>query len=168
MMRDNKKCAHRIHPLLMLPAAVCLSLALIACDQSLQNASNAYAKGEYATAFVGYAKAAKAGDADSQFTLGLMYFEGTGVEKDFAEAIRWYRRAANQGQVMAQNNLGAMLMNGKGEPQDYSEAAFWFSLVANAGDPHAKHLRDAAATHLSAAQQDAVREKAKNWKPKKE
>jgi TPR repeat protein len=145
-----------------------LMLALTACDRTAQNAVTAYGKGDYKTAYVAYSKLAKEGDRDAQFTLGLMYFEGTGPDKDFAEAVRWYLRAANQGQVMAQNNLGAMYMDGKGVAQDFVESAFWLTLVANAGDPHAKQLRDAVAIRLSAVEQDTVRERVKNWKPKKE
>lgn len=145
-----------------------LAVALCACDRSMQDAAQAYSKGDYAKAYVIYSKAAKEGDPDAQFTLGLMYFEGTGTEKDFAEAARWYRRAAAQGQIMAQNNLAAMLMEGKGVTRDPAEAAFWFSLVANAGDPHARMLRDRAAASLTSVEQDGVRQKAAAFKPVKE
>ena len=153
-----------------LPLAICLAacMSLAACDRTSQQAVSAYSKGDYKTAFTGYSKLASQGDRDAQFTLGLMYFEGTGPDKDYAEAARWYRRAANQGQVMAQNNLGAMLMDGKGVPQDFVEAALLFTLVANAGDPHAKQLRDAISVRMTPQEQDSVREKVKNWKPQKE
>ncbi|HEX9024664.1 MAG TPA: tetratricopeptide repeat protein, partial [Geobacteraceae bacterium] len=53
-----------------------------------------------------YRKAAEQGQIDAQFSLGVMYFNGSGVKRDYAEAARWYRKAAEQGHVEAQNMLG--------------------------------------------------------------
>ena len=50
--------------------------------------------------------AAEQGDAEAQFILGAMYFQGRGVLKDDAEAVRWYRLAAEQGLADGQNSLG--------------------------------------------------------------
>ena len=51
---------------------------------------------------------AEAGDADAQFNLGVMYYQGLGVEQDFKEVVKWYQKAADQGDVEAQYNLGVM------------------------------------------------------------
>jgi TPR repeat protein len=40
-----------------------------------------------------YLLSAEQGDADAQFSLGLMYDEGRGVPQDHAEAAKWYHRA---------------------------------------------------------------------------
>ena len=37
------------------------------------------------------------GNADAQFSLGVLYAEGRGVPQDYVEAARWFRRAAEQG-----------------------------------------------------------------------
>ena len=37
---------------------------------------------------------AEAGEAQAQFTLGVMYGTGEGVPQDDAEAVAWYRLAA--------------------------------------------------------------------------
>ena len=42
-------------------------------------------------------KAAKAGDAVSQYNLAENYRTGVGAEKDLDLAAYWYRRAARQG-----------------------------------------------------------------------
>lgn len=55
-----------------------------------------------------YRKAAELGLADAQAKLGLMYFQGIGVDRDAREALRWFRKAAEQGNAGAQNNLGVM------------------------------------------------------------
>ena len=38
--------------------------------------------------------------------LGVCYYNGDGVKKDFVEAVKWYRLAADQGYADAQCNLG--------------------------------------------------------------
>ena len=45
------------------------------------------------------------GDADSQYSLGLCYEEGIGVEADLGEARDWYARAAAQGDPQAKKAL---------------------------------------------------------------
>ena len=42
-------------------------------------------------------KKAEAGDAEAQFTVGLLYANGNGVTQDHAEAMKWYGFAADQG-----------------------------------------------------------------------
>ena len=41
--------------------------------------------------------AAKQGDTEAQFNLGIRYASGEGVPQDYAEAGRWFRLAAEQG-----------------------------------------------------------------------
>jgi hypothetical protein len=49
--------------------------------------------------------AAKQGDAEAQYRLGVVYDKGLGVKKDKREAVRWYRKAASQGHTKAQDSL---------------------------------------------------------------
>ena len=48
---------------------------------------------------------AEQGDAKAQFILGVMYYSGEKVEKDYAKAIKWIQKAAEQGQREAQTFL---------------------------------------------------------------
>ena len=48
---------------------------------------------------------AQAGDTEAQYDLGLMYYLGKGVERDFQESETWMRKAAEQGNADAQNFL---------------------------------------------------------------
>jgi TPR repeat protein len=52
-----------------------------------------------------YRRAANAGDADAQYTLGCMYRWGAGVPRDEAEMWKWWRKAADQGQFRANARL---------------------------------------------------------------
>ena len=45
---------------------------------------------------------AEQGDVEAQYSLGIDYDIGSGVQQDEAEAARWYRLAADQGHVGAQ------------------------------------------------------------------
>ena len=40
---------------------------------------------------------AEAGDADAQYELGCMYYEGRSVARDYAEALKWYRTGWDTG-----------------------------------------------------------------------
>ena len=51
-------------------------------------------------------KSAEQGDADAQDKLGLMYYNGQGVPKDYKEAVKWYTKAAEQGDDSARTTLG--------------------------------------------------------------
>jgi TPR repeat protein len=76
---------------------------------------------------------AQEGDADAQFKLGVMYYEGEGVPKDAAEAVKWFRSAAEQGFPFVQFNLGVMYFKGEGVPKDDAEAVKWFRRAAEQG-----------------------------------
>src|SRR4051794_11064082 len=77
---------------------------------------------------------AEHGDADFQYELATMYYEGEGVEQDYAEAVRWFRRAANQSKVDAQRSLAVMYYEGRGVQENYAEAVKWYCLAAMQGD----------------------------------
>jgi hypothetical protein len=84
-------------------------------------------------------QAADKGYAGAQFDLGAMYFEGSGVTRDYVEAVKWYRLAATQGNGRAQFNLGLMYAAGQGVTQDYAEAIKWYRLAADQGDADAQN-----------------------------
>jgi uncharacterized protein len=50
-------------------------------------------------------KAANQGDAEAQYRLGLRYFNGKGVRRNYTKAAVWFRKAAKQGHIHAQYQL---------------------------------------------------------------
>ncbi|KAF9162694.1 hypothetical protein DFQ26_003299 [Actinomortierella ambigua] len=80
-------------------------------------------------------QAADTGNATAQNTLGLMYWNGRGVEQSDVEAVKWFIKAANQGSPSGQNSLGIMYENGRGVEQNGTEAVKWFTNAANQGYP---------------------------------
>jgi hypothetical protein len=99
----------------------------------------AYQKGNYAVALRLVRPMAEQGDSRAESLLGLIYFEGHGVQRDEAEARKWYRRAADQGDTDAQLEIGDMYHEGRGVAQDYSEAVRWYRLAADHGNAAAQY-----------------------------
>ena len=77
---------------------------------------------------------AEKGNAEAQYALGLMYYSGEKVPKNYGEALKWFRRAGEErGHREAQFFLGLMYGEGIGTPQNHSEAARWYRKSAEQG-----------------------------------
>src|SRR5512134_1893782 len=85
-----------------------LLMAAPAIAGPLEDATKAYEHGDYKTAYRLLRPLAKQGLPEAQYSLGVMYDNGRGVQQDYAEAMKWYRKAAEQGDAPAQYNLGVM------------------------------------------------------------
>lgn len=123
-------------PMVSLVAAFLLAVCQATCAQSASDANRALLeKGE-----AGDTQALKTlnenavnGDAEAQFSLGIMYEKGHGVTQSYTDAATWLRKAADQGHAMAQNNLGVLYANGRGVPQDEIQAEQWYRKAAVQG-----------------------------------
>ncbi len=62
---------------------------------------------------------AEAGDAESEYQLGLRYYSGESVAKDLAEGVKWFRKAAEKGCGRAQNKFGRSYVYSEGVPGKY-------------------------------------------------
>jgi TPR repeat protein len=82
---------------------------------------------------------AKQGNADAQNRLGLIYYNGEGVAKNYEEAAYWFRQAAEKGHASAQVDLGNMYCDGLGVTQDYVQAVSCFKKAAEQGFPMAQN-----------------------------
>ena len=99
-----------------------------------EDAQAAIDRGDYATSLQLMKPLAEQGYAWAQRFLGVMYFNGFGVPKDYHEAVRLFRLAAAQGEATAQNNLGWMYQYGLGVRQDYDEAVRLYRLAVAQGN----------------------------------
>lgn len=107
-------------------------------------------------------EAAKGG-AKAQTHYGTLLEYGDGTAQDFRAAARWYRRAADQGFAPAQAYLAGLYAKGHGVERSAEEALFWMCLAAER-DPHYATSRDAYAANLPADRQDAMRQRAREWR----
>jgi hypothetical protein len=76
---------------------------------------------------------AELGDADAQYSLGVSYREGKGVDRDYAQAVVCWRRSAGQGHASAQSALGFMYASGQGISKDDARAVEWYRRAAEQG-----------------------------------
>jgi len=83
-------------------------------------------------------RAAEQGDARAQCNLGVRYYYGEGVPRDYAEELTWYHKAAEQGHARAQFNLGVYYARDEGVPRDYAKALKWYRKAADQGDAPAQ------------------------------
>jgi len=83
----------------------------------IEKAHEAYNKGDFKTAFDLYVKLADEDNADAQTSLGFMYQNAQGCEKDEIKAFEFYERAAELKQPYALFNLAILYMNGLGGVQ---------------------------------------------------
>lgn len=79
-----------------------------------------------------------AGYPNSEYTLGKLYAEGVGVEKDQRRAAELFLSSAIKGFAKAQYNLGKIYRDGNGMPKDEALSLFWFTQAAERGHARAE------------------------------
>ncbi len=83
---------------------------------------------------------AKQGDPEAQFSLGLRYDLGDGVERNPKLAAEWFTMAANSGISGACLYLGIKYEFGAGVEQDKNAAEQWYQQAAHQGWPQAAFM----------------------------
>ncbi len=129
------------------------------------SALKAYEGHDYVTAAKEWRTLAEAGDAPSQFNLGLLYLDGAGVVQNYEQAIVWFRRSADQGYGKAQHNLGALYAVGTGVRRNYVVAHTWLNICAAQGDAQCAEQRDLIAKKMKARDLTEAQRRAHEWKP---
>ncbi len=72
------------------------------------------------------------------FALGVLHYNGQGVERDFKKSTHFYTIAAEAGIVPAQVSAGFAYANAMGVPQDFEKAVSFLRPAAEAGEASAK------------------------------
>jgi hypothetical protein len=85
-------------------------------------------------------KAAKAGNAEAQFRLAVMYGNGDGVALDHAQAVEWLEKAVAQGHDNATITLAWMFANGTGVDVDEARARELYLAAAERGSSKAQYV----------------------------
>ena len=93
---------------------ICVFVAPFLWAESFEEAEKAYWNGQYKVAASIWEPMAKAGHADAQNGMGLIYaFGNEEIRKEFFTARHWYTLSARQGNEEAYYNLGVLYMNEK-------------------------------------------------------
>lgn len=77
-------------------------------------------------------------DPISAWRLGVINFEGKGIQKDLPAAYWWFRKAAELGLHHAQFALARMYEEGTGVGRDLDEAVRWYRKAAEQGHEEAQ------------------------------
>jgi TPR repeat protein len=143
--------------LLLLLMGLCLAAEADLARAGFVEGATAYNAQKYDAALREILPLAKAGNADAQHLLGLMYYMGRGVKRDYKLALEWHRKAALQGKADAQYVIGAMYYTGNAVPQDQQAAVQWFRRAAEQGHADAQHaLGLMTRYHVAGVPQDPV------------
>src|SRR4030065_430137 len=129
----ERKGTYRYLAVGLLILLLSISMTVTAYSGQFEDATAAYERGDYATAFRLMKPLAEKGDAKAQHNLGVMYDYGRGVPQDYTEALKWYRSAAEHGIPEAQHHLALMYYQGQGVRQNYAEAGKWYRRAAEQG-----------------------------------
>ena len=103
-----------------------------------EQAFDYYNSGNYDSALKYYYVAAMCGHFVAMSDLGVFYYFGLGVTKDYAAALYWHRKSAELGCSSGQNNLADHYENGFGVAKDIEMALHWYRKAAAQGDQSAK------------------------------
>lgn len=71
-------------------------------------------------------------------TLGLLYYEGREVERDYPTAAKWLEKSAMDGDADAQYTLGNIYRQGLGVAKNNTTAIKWYRKAANQGHKAAR------------------------------
>lgn len=80
--------------------------------------------------------AAKKGDIQAQYNLGMHYRHGD--NPDYIKAAKWFQKPAKSGMAAAQRELGIVYQGGFGMERDFKQAAKWIDKAARQGDQRAQ------------------------------
>ncbi|GJM16529.1 MAG: hypothetical protein DHS20C13_18560 [Thermodesulfobacteriota bacterium] len=141
-----------------------------------------YQQGQYDIAKKMWKPMAENGDCDAQYALGLLYFNGLSVRKNYSTALKWWGRAAQQAQPQSLNSLGVVYSHlrvpyttldcrkGCGEAKNLVKGYKWFGLAVEYGPPREIKFAQKSIDRISSEMRDAQINEAKamieQWEPK--
>ena len=111
---------------LIIGSVLCLGMSAVQAG-NIVDGFDATRQGDYSSALKFWQERARAGDAQAQFNLALMYHGGLGVEMNEARALEWYQKAAQNGYPWAQEYLAIGYQEGWfGLKVDHKKSKDWF------------------------------------------
>lgn len=154
--------------------AVALGLGLVtgsagASAGEFEDTVVAYQAGDYAAAYPVFMELARAGHSGAETMLGIMYFNGQGVEQNSSFAAIWFYKASRKGNPNAHLAFGSLHIRGVGVLQSLSKAYKWLILAAERGEgavaSEAARLLAEIGTLMNEEQRQRAISEAKAWRP---
>lgn len=78
------------------------------------------------------------GDAEAQYTLGMLYLDGHGGAEKESTGVHWLTLSARQHYHKAANELGKMYASGRGVPMDQELSQKWYSYAGKVAEEQGK------------------------------
>lgn len=121
--------------------ALILAIVLVVpAHADVARGREAFKVGDYGRALEQFEPAARKGDPEANYWLGVMSERGLGTDKDIDTALTRYRKSAEAGSVRAMLGLGELYMQGTDVLQDFAKARNWLEQAAREGNVDA--MRD--------------------------
>ena len=118
-------------------ASLAVAVILAACS-SERDPVQQFMAGDYGAAFKSFSRLADSGDSAAINFVGIHYYLGVGVERNFALAAQWFERAALGSNADAQRNLGVLYLRGWGVPRNNLHAYGWLYQAHVQGNKRAR------------------------------
>tara|TARA_R110002110_G_scaffold121431_2_gene297175 strand:- start:8270 stop:9571 length:1302 start_codon:yes stop_codon:yes gene_type:complete len=99
-----------------------------------------YQREQYKRALKTCRAAADLADADSQYILGQMFFNGHGVNPSYERAVSWFEKAAKQNHPAANLEMGKAFATGIVSPIHYPKSFTYFKKAAIKNNHEAQFL----------------------------
>ena len=124
---------------------------------NLINGVNAWSKSNYTLAHELLHPLSEQGSAVAQYIVGLMYFRGKIVVKDYKESIKFLNLSAEQGYTRAQHKLGNIYIGDLFGKPDFKKAIKWFRLASSKGYAPSQYFLATLYENGDGIKQDYVR-----------
>ena len=112
-------------PLLALTLLTTLGLTISPVNADFNDGMIAFENQDFRAAAKEWMPLAANGDAKAQTNLGILYFNGKGVLKDYKKAVEMLKSAAKKGEAEAQFILGKIYIEGDGVTKSLRTAKTW-------------------------------------------
>lgn len=124
----------------------------------------AYNMGEFGKAALIWGRLAENGSAIAQSGLGLLYYTGSGVPRNYARARALFLAAAQQNVPQAQMFLSLMYRRGEGMRQSYILSYMWCDIAVGAGHEEASYICQNIAEHLTGGEVLEAQRLSSEWR----
>ena len=118
---------------------------------------NAWSEGNYTLAHELLHPLSAQGSAVAQYIIGLMYFRGKVVGKNYKESLKFLNLSAEQGYARAQHKLGNIYTGDLLGKPDYRKAIKWFRLASGQGYAPSQYFLATLYENGDGIKQDYVR-----------
>jgi TPR repeat protein len=119
----------------MIKIFLVIILLVFASADIIEDANNAYIKGDVKKAIKLYKKLARDGSNEAYFKLGVLYYKGKYIKRDLFKAMKFFKNAADYGHDKAKYNMGIIYSLKQYRYHSYKKAYNIFLNLAQSNYP---------------------------------